>query len=423
MRIRVRVVIGLVAVAVGSVVAALVVTLLVASVTARPPLFLASGGLTGVLVWAAATHRLAGRPGQPRRITVHLVAGLGAVALALSVLLPLDDHAATPTAPPGAGFWTLADGTRLSYGVVHAHPATAAPVVVLHGGPGVPDLTEELSALRGLTVDGHDVYAYARTGSGRSSRLADPDGYTVDRAVDHLEQIRARLGAPRIVLIGHSYGAFLAAAYLSRHPGHVEKVVFSSPGSLRNGLTGSALQGRLTMRQKLAVYRLLARPRALLAYGLLQVNPAAAHAFAGDRELDARQDRVYAASEPAVHCPGQSGPRLSGLGFYANQVPQSWHHPPVPDVRPALRTVDVPALVVKGQCDYVDWPTTAAYVTTIPGARLAYLRGAGHNTYVDRPGAFLATVRAFLAGRPVPHLLADPSHPPTDSPARTDKTH
>lgn len=276
----------------------------------------------------------------------------------------------------------------------------------------MPDLAGMLAALGPLAADGHDVYAYAQVGSGGSSRLADPRDYTTARAVDDLEQVRRRAGAARLVLLGHSSGAFLVAAYLAGHRDRVERVVFSSPGSLRDGVTGGALQSGLTWRQRLGAYRLLARPRALLAYTLLQANPVAAHRFAGDRELDARQDRVYAATLSALHCPGSSEPALHGLGFYANQVPQSLRRPPVPDVRAALRTTTTPALVLKGQCDYLSWQSAADYVTTVPAAGLAYLPGAGHDSYLDRPAAYLASVRVFLAGRAVPGVLPDPTRAP-----------
>lgn len=56
---------------------------------------------------------------------------------------------------------------------------------------------------------------------------------------------------------------------------------------------------------------------------------------------------------------------------------------------------------------------------TIPGAELAYLHGAGHDLKDDAPKAYLATIRAFLASKPVPHLLATPSVQPADyQPAR-----
>lgn len=397
-----------------AVVAGGVVAVALALVTTTPAVFLTVGALASAVVWAVMVWRYGGRPGRPRRVTLTVIGAVVAAAVLVSVLLPVSDEIIAPARPPGAGVWTLADGTQLAFGVVRARPATAAPVVIVHGGPGVPDPAGDLAALHGLTADGHDVYAYAQLGAGNSSRLADPRSYTAVRAVADLDQVRQRIGASRLILIGHSSGAFVAAAYLAAYPNRVARVVFTSPGDLRDGLTGSALQSGLTWRQRLHVYALLARPRLLLTYALLQANPDAAHNFAGDGELDPRTDRVYAATISALHCPGHTGPPLHGTGFYANQVSQSWQRPPVPDIRVRLRTVHVPALVIKGQCDYVDWQTAAAYITTLPGAELAYLHDAGHDIKTDQPAAYLATIRAFLAGRTIPYLLTTPVTQPRD---------
>src|SRR5699024_7045762 len=132
--------------------------------------------------------------------------------------------------------------------------------------------------------------------------------------------VRHRIGAERMVLLGHSYGAYLASAYAARYPIHVARLVLSSPGDLLDGLSGTAVQQRLSLGQTLHTYRLLASPRALLAYALTQVSPASAHAFAGDAEMDARNDRVYRVTESALHCPGDPVPPIHGTGFYALQV-------------------------------------------------------------------------------------------------------
>jgi hypothetical protein len=42
------------------------------------------------------------------------------------------------------------------------------------------------------------------------------------------------------------------------------------------------------------------------------------------------------------------------------------------------------------------------YLQALPNAKLVDLHQAGHNADQDQPVAFLATVRAFLAGRPLP---------------------
>lgn len=413
---RLGTVAALVAAAVGAALAGLAATLGVAAVTTVPAAFLAAGVVAALAVWLAAVRLATRRRG--RRVRVGLaVAGILAVALALTAaLVPLGDPVRAPAAPPGAGTWTLPDGGRLAYGVLRAAPGTdpATPVVVLHGGPGVPDLAGQLAALRPLTLDGRDVWAYAQRGAGASSRLADPRGYTTELAVADLEWVRTRIGADRLVLVGHSYGAYLAAAYTAAHPDRVERLVFSSPGDLRQGGLGGRPQERLDGDDLLRLYRLLAPPRALLAYALVQVNPAAAHAFAGDRELDARQDRIAAATLPALHCPGYAARPLHGLGFYANQVPQSVSAPAPPDVATRLAGSPVPVLVLKPQCDYLDWRSATVYLDVFPNSRLSYLTGAGHDAYLEQPDRFAAAVREFLRDRPVPGTLTDPYQPPAD---------
>lgn len=161
--------------------------------------------------------------------------------------------------------------------------------------------------------------------------------------------------------------------------------------------------GRLSLREQLAVYALLLQPRALLGYTLLQVNPQAAYAFAGDAEMDARFDLVYHRTRPALHCAGKPpGPPPSGLGFYAHYYRQSPVSPPHPDFLPALAGQDIPTLVIKGRCDYLTWSSAVAYLTALPDAQLVYLPGAGHNVYQDEPEEFLAVVRAFLLDHPLP---------------------
>jgi proline iminopeptidase len=93
-------------------------------------------------------------------------------------------------------------------------------------------------------------------------------------------------------------------------------------------------------------------------------------------------------------------------------VPQSWRRPPAPDVRARLAGTDVPALVIKGQCDYLDWASATGYLDVFGDSRLVYVPGAGHDAYVDAPAAVLDAVRAFVAGRPVPGTLTDPRRPP-----------
>jgi len=77
-------------------------------------------------------------------------------------------------------------------------------------------------------------------------------------------------------------------------------------------------------------------------------------------------------------------------------VPQSAAAAPAPDLRDALRGVDVPALVITGECDYLPERDSAGYVQALPRARAVRLRGAGHDAYFDRPTAYADAVKTFL---------------------------
>ena len=98
--------------------------------------------------------------------------------------------------------------------------------------------------------------------------------------------------------------------------------------------------------------------------------------------MDARQDRIYNRTRPALHCRNQPpGPRLHGLGFFANQYPQSAARKPHADFLPDLEGLGIPTLVIKGRCDYLSWSSAQAYLNALPDARLLYLDGSGHNAY------------------------------------------
>jgi proline iminopeptidase len=337
-----------------------------------------------------------------------------AVAFAATALRPMTDPRLEPSAVPGQRFWDLPAGSRIAYVREPAEGrARPTPVIVLHGGPGVPDMAGDLDYFGRLARDGFDVYVYDQVGSGRSTRLADVRAYTLERDVADLEEIRRVIGADQVVLVGHSYGGKLAAAYAAAHGEHVSRMVLSSPGDPSPSAGGASMTSRLTVGDRLGVYALLVTPRPLFAWALLQVNPAAAHTVAGDAELDARQDRVYNRSRPALHCRDRGpGPELHGLGFFANQYPQSATRSPNHDFLPELTGSDIPTLIFKGRCDYLSWSSAVAYLRALPASRLIYLEGAGHNTYQDEPDRALATVRAFLLDQPLPESPYTGSEPP-----------
>lgn len=407
---------GLVAMSVG-----IGMSLLIAYYSAKPIVFLIGGAIACITIYVAGTKILFKRARSANyrgyRIVAASIGLILMVSLALSLLLTLPDEQREPTAVKGQQFLDLPSDLRIAYVKSEGDGATSLPpVIFLHGGPGVPDMQGDSSFFGQLARDGYDVYTYDQVGSGRSSRLKDPRDYTVQRDVEDLEFIRQKIGAEKIILIGHSYGGEIAAHYMATYGDHVEKVVFSSPGAINpEDKSGGNLTNRLTSDEKMGLFNSLLYPRVLMTYSLLQINPLAAMQFASDAEMDARFDKVYKYTQLAVNSRGlPHGSQLSGLGFYANQTPQSATAKTKPDIRKALSERDTSALIIKGSNDYLSWSSGIDYKKALSNSFLVYFQGAAHNVYQDSPKLFMEVLRAFLNDKPLPVAIYDKLEPPVD---------
>ena len=129
--------------------------------------------------------------------------------------------------PPHAveGYFPGAGGARL----FHRRVGTGTRVVVfVHGGPG-SNFRGSGDSIETLAGGGRTVVRYDQRGSGLSDLVTDPALLTADYHVRDLEALRLHLGAPRVTLVGQSWGAGLAALYASQHPTRVDRLVLVSP--------------------------------------------------------------------------------------------------------------------------------------------------------------------------------------------------
>lgn len=103
-------------------------------------------------------------------------------------------------------------------------------VVVLHGGPGA-DYRSLLNA-RVLADDGYYVIFYDQRGSGLSQR-EDKRSYSLQLMLEDLSAVISHYRtspAQKIFLLGHSWGAMLATAYVNDNPSVINGVILAEPG-------------------------------------------------------------------------------------------------------------------------------------------------------------------------------------------------
>lgn len=410
----------IVAIAVG-VLAGAAALLVIVALTGNSVLGGIAGGLalvacTGGLTWLAA-RAISPKQSLRRWLPVSVTtATLAVIALTLGPVLYGPGLPSTPFPPASdARFWDLPAGSRIAYFHTPARgDPRPEPVILVHGGPGAPDVRDEALA-QTLADAGFDVYDYHQIGAGLSDRLPEIREYTVARHVADLEAIRAVIDADRVVLIGGSWGGKLIAQYLAAHPDRVARAVVHSPAPLwspafadTNGLTASGRDNQLEVIGKY--------PSLMLAQALLStVGPDVAHALFPDHRIDGAFQALIGEIDMWSGCPGR-GPAVNtpasdtpanppaGVGFWANAA-TSLDAQRVADPRPALREVTTPLLVLRGECDYIAWDVTREYHDVLPNAVLLAIADAGHVIPADQPGRYREAVRAFLLDEPLPQDL------------------
>ncbi|MFB7311306.1 alpha/beta fold hydrolase [Streptomyces sp. NPDC056192] len=206
------------------------------------------------------------------------------------------------------------------------------------GEPGAPVVV----ALHGITANALSWGTVARMLAGRITLIAPdlrgraasaglPGPYGIAAHADDVASLSEGLGLDRVVLAGHSMGAFVAALAAVRHPDRFGPLLLVdggvgfpapthlSPDELMTAVIGPAMD-RLSMTfADRAAYR-----------AFWQAHPA----FAGDAwspEVDAYIQRDLTGEEPAMHSTCRiEAVRTDGIGLFDDEVLSAVRNLPVP---------------------------------------------------------------------------------------------
>lgn len=280
------------------------------------------------------------------------------------------------------------DGVRLWYRV--AGVASAEPVIFLHGGPGQGSQTFAKFAGPELERALRIVYLDQR-GAGRSERPKDAAAYSLDILVEDIERLRQELGAPRVSVMGHSYGTAEALEYAARYPDAVSHVVVVAaapdvPAMIENHCT------RLKVEDAAA----FARAASGKAEGSVSsCNPFAAYEGA---EMGAYVRRnMY--PDPAIADLVDATDAADGLGNTGEAA--SVLFPAFLGYRfEGAAKLNMPLLVIAGGKDtQTVIEPQQALAAAAPNGRLIAYEDSGHFMFVEEPERFAADVTSFLKSR------------------------
>lgn len=101
------------------------------------------------------------------------------------------------------------------------------PIIVLHGGPGGFNYVYERVPGK-LLEENLDIIYYEQRGCGRSDYALN-NKYAVEDLISDLNELIHELSLDKVILLGYSFGAELAAEYAVKYPRQIAKLILQSP--------------------------------------------------------------------------------------------------------------------------------------------------------------------------------------------------
>ena len=248
-------------------------------------------------------------------------------------------------------------------------------LILLHGGPGYDH--SSFKPIFSQLADVAQIVYVDHRGHGRSDRRPASE-WTLDTFADDVVRLCDALGIVKPIVLGQSFGGFVAQRYLARHPHHPARVILSSTSH------------HLGLERKLAMFEQLGGAPARAAAEAFWLAP-------GDTTWAHYQQvctPLYNTGPPADPQARERTLFNADILFTSASGEQRTMH-----LLPGLAGVCCPVLVMAGAQDPVtplaDAQEIAAAIPA-PWGRLVSFDNAGHGAWRDAPDAAMAVIRDFV---------------------------
>ena len=293
-----------------------------------------------------------------------------------------------PIPPPRAQGFTTSTPVPLFW--AEFGEPDAPPLLLLHGGPGASHdyLLPQMLALAAE----HRVVTYDQRGGGRSRH--DDDRATIGwrDQVDDVARVSTELHVEPLTIVGYSWGGLLAMLYaIEAAAGR------AAPPPVRLALVDPApvtRDYRATFEQELA--RRQASPDVAALRAEMQASGLR------ERDVDAYRQRAFELSVAGYFADPSQAHDLTPFRVTGRVQQTIWSSLGDYDIREALSTVKLPALVVHGRQDPIPLESSQDAARAL-GTTCVVIEGSGHVPYVEQPARLFPLLLAFLGDtRPSP---------------------
>jgi proline iminopeptidase len=315
------------------------------------------------------------------------------------LLFLLAGCARNETTPGRSVVFPIAEGFVDANGVLLYYKTVGVghPLMILHGGPGASH-EYFLPYLLPLARN-HKLIFVDERGSGRSEKLEEVKGYTIEAMAEDIEAVRKALGLGKVALLGHSYGGALAQAYALKYQANLDHLILCSTWH-------STRQMNEVFRDMLAKMpvELRSRIQKMEAAGLYGKGKAYEHGRYRAEYMEAAWGEGYfpylyqRRPDPAYEPASSSGTSWDLYREMWGSTGEFVIDGNLKSVEYAdrLPSLNVPTLITVGDHDECAPSLSREMQRLIPGSRLVVYPQSGHMTFVDQPGMFIRSVVEFL---------------------------
>ncbi len=268
---------------------------------------------------------------------------------------------------------------------IHYTVQGSGPVMIAHsGGPGTDArLWDDFAKIDDFVT----IVMIHPRGSGLSGPAAE-DAYLLPDYASDVEVLRIHLGLEKPIVIGWSHGGMVTIQFAFTYPDSLSKLIL---------VDTSAYIGEFLSDIEGAVQEFKNEPWFEKSFAALKAE------WAGEYETDEDMARLWA--EEMKFYFKQFDARAEAYHGRTQDLPV--HIPPLKtfndkeaasmDLRPHLKKITVPTLVIVGRHDFITNVAMAEeMVNHIPNARLEIFEDSGHFPLVEEPEKFYQVVKEFV---------------------------
>lgn len=268
---------------------------------------------------------------------------------------------------------------------IHYTVRGSGPVMIAHsGGPGMD--ARGWDDFAGID-DFVTIVAIHPRGSGLSGP-AEGDAYRLPDYASDLQALRLHLGVDKPIVLGWSHGGMIAMQFAATYPDSLSKLILFDTTAYFGEFLGD-IEGAVQAFKKERWFK--------KSFAALKAE------WAGQYKTDEDMSRLWAEEmkfyfkkfderAQAYHERTKDLPvRIASLKTFNDREAATL------DLRPHLRKIGVPTLIIVGRHDFITNVAMAEEMAKhIPDARLVIFEDSGHYAFVEEPENFYRVIKEFV---------------------------